>query len=87
MDNEAFDYTTLGDPTNYSPSTHAGQNVEFKSSFRRTEFGDDYVLLDVVGRGGMGIVYQAHQKSVNRSVALKMIQSGGAASDEELGRF
>ena len=47
----------------------------------------DYVLLDEVGRGGMGVVYRARQISLNRLVALKMIASGEFAGPNEIQRF
>lgn len=47
----------------------------------------DYVLLDVIGRGGMGVVYRAHQKELQRDVAVKMIRSGMLASEAEVRRF
>jgi TolB-like protein/predicted Ser/Thr protein kinase len=47
----------------------------------------DYELLEVVGRGGQGVVYRAHQKSLNRTVALKMISLGSWATEAHLKRF
>lgn len=47
----------------------------------------DYLLLEVIGRGGMGVVYLAKQHELDREVAVKMIRSGMLADEAEVRRF
>ena len=47
----------------------------------------EYELLKVLGEGGMGVVYDARQTSIDRGVALKMLKGGGRGDDKARQKF
>jgi len=66
-------------------SARHGESVPRRTKIL-SEFGD-YELLKEIGRGGQGVVYRAHQKSLNRIVALKVIGLGPWTTETHLKRF
>jgi hypothetical protein len=69
----------LDAPTDYlersAPAEHVGLRLP------------DFDLLEELGRGGMGVVYRARQRSLDREVAVKVLRGGPGTSAAEVERF
>ncbi|MBZ0319156.1 MAG: protein kinase [Anaerolineae bacterium] len=48
---------------------------------------NQYELLDVLGKGGMAVVYRARQTNINRYVAIKVMSNALPGDDNFLSRF
>ncbi|MHC5537188.1 serine/threonine-protein kinase [Singulisphaera rosea] len=72
-------------PTDDWVSVRAGSRPAAREEVHVPRVGN-HVLLDEIGRGGMGVVYRARQGELGRIVALKCLL-GGSVSPSSLARF
>ncbi|MEZ6117925.1 MAG: protein kinase [Pirellulaceae bacterium] len=63
---------------------HPGNDPDSLSHLDRL---GDFLIEQEIGRGGMGVVYQAHQESLDRTVALKILPLARFADSRQLTRF
>ena len=83
MGKEPSDFTGLEDAFKQNPGVHPPSEP---SREEPVPFGE-YELMEEIGRGGMGVVYLARQKNLDRQVALKMIIMRVSIGPKELARF
>ena len=68
-------------------STAAGQTPSETRPTAKSRRLGDFILLEEIGRGGMGKVYRARQVSLEREVALKVLPSTAGMDPEAVARF
>lgn len=86
-DLDRFTEGPLVSPQNASGKTPHDNSRTLDSELPRLRYFGEYELVREIARGGMGVVYEAKQKSLKRTVAVKMILGGVLASEEDVQRF
>jgi WD40 repeat protein/tRNA A-37 threonylcarbamoyl transferase component Bud32 len=87
LDRKAADLRLSADPNRTTDEAVPGTDVTGLADLCRVRYFGDYELVELIARGGMGVVYKARQVSLNRVVALKMILKGELATPRDVERF
>jgi protein kinase-like protein len=77
----------LSDAGTGSTATFSGDQTEKLRARIQQSIGDAFELLELLGRGGMGIVFRAKERALDREVALKVLALDPVFAPEAYGRF
>jgi eukaryotic-like serine/threonine-protein kinase len=84
---ENLDPGSLGVPASPVDRSAATASARVSTSAPVPDQLGDYRILREIGRGGMGIVYEAEQGSLGRRVALKILPPGALTNPVQVRRF
>lgn len=73
-----------GEPTLTRPD---GPHLNLDSTFNRGELLGDFIIIDFLGRGGMGEVYEVEHRFMQKRYALKVLSSAFASRASAVKRF
>lgn len=89
-DSADFSSTLDWDPDGTPPGSKSSLVVKFRAvgEFDESQIdGNDYQMIDVLGKGGVGVVYSAKQTSIDRNVALKMLHPKMSKNQDHRSKF
>jgi ribosomal protein L40E len=77
----------LSDAGSGTTTTFSGDQTEKLRARLQESIGDAFELMELLGRGGMGIVFRARERALDREVALKVLALDPVFAPEAYSRF